>query len=288
LVEELSKLGLEVTVLDNLSSGSRTNLAGVCPRVKLVTGDVRDWELILKLTQNVSTVFHLAAMASVPLSQSDPESCLDINGRGTLSVMRACVESGVTRLVYASSSAVYGDLPAPHREDQLPRPNTPYAAIKLLGEHLGLFYRENHNLSTVSLRYFNVYGPRQSADGADAGVIPIFVKALTEGRAPIIYGDGTQTRDFIHVSDVVRATIAAARAPDPGDGVFNVATGCDATVLEVLGLLRSNYPKAPQAVHLPARPGDPLSSRGQTTKATERLGFSSCLSLAEGLLNLCS
>jgi UDP-glucose 4-epimerase len=199
--------------------------------------------------------------------------------------MRACVEAKVPRLVYASSSAVYGHLEGPHSEALLPQPNTPYAAIKLLGEHLGLSYRDSHGLITVSLRYFNVYGPRQSAEGADAGVVPIFVKALSEGRSPVIYGDGTQTRDFIHVTDVVRATVLAALASDPGDGIFNVATGRQTSVLEVLSLL-SHSSKTPKAIFEPPRAGDTLRSRGLTQKAEAGLGFTATIDLQSGLLDL--
>lgn len=286
LVEALALRGIKVRVLDNLSSGRLANLSAATGDIDFHEGDILDFGLVSRLCQGVGVVFHLAALASVPMSRAVPETCLDINGRGTLNVMRAAVEAGVSRLVYASSSAVYGDLPAPHVENMAPRPNTPYAAIKLLGEHMGLFYRESSPLVTVSLRYFNVYGPRQSADGADAGVVPIFVKTLSENRSPVIYGDGSQTRDFIHVSDVVRANILAWRAPIVGDGVFNVATGIETTVNDVFSLLAKNTPDSPKAVFAPARAGDPPRSRGLVDKAASILDFKARVALSEGLAGL--
>jgi UDP-glucose 4-epimerase len=286
LVEALVAAGAEVRVLDNLSSGRLSNLRQVEGQIDLQLGDILDLPLVETLDKGCRAVFHLAALASVPLSRSQPETCLDVNGRGALNVMGAAAAAGVPRLVYASSSAVYGDLPAPHGEDLVPSPNTPYAAVKLLGEHFGLFYRQSSPLVTVSLRSFHVYGPRQSADGADAGVIPIFLKSLAEGRPPVIHGDGLQTRDFVHVSDVVRANLLAAAAPEVGDGVFNVATGQEVAVAEVLRLLTASRPQSPPAVHAPPRPGDATRSLGLVAKAAERLGFEARVPLAEGLAGL--
>jgi UDP-glucose 4-epimerase len=286
LVDSLVALGRPVRVLDNLSSGRMENLAASAKAVEFVRGDILDRTLVEDLSEGTGAVFHLAAMASVPMCLERPETCLDVNGRGTLNVMRAAAGRGVPRLVFASSSAVYGDRPAPHGEAHPPRPNTPYAASKMLGEHLGLYYRESSDLVTVSLRFFNVYGPRQSAGGADAGVVPIFAKALAEGRPPVIYGDGGQTRDFVHVSDVVAAALAAAEAPDPGDGVFNVATGRESSVAEIWRLMTLGRPGAPAAVHAPPRPGDVPRSWGLVDKAARVLGFTASVSLARGLGDL--
>jgi UDP-glucose 4-epimerase len=286
LVEALAAGGAEVRVLDDLSSGRLDNLSAAEGRVELIVGSILDTPLVERLAKGAAAVFHLAAMASVPQTSSDPESCLAVNGGGCLSVMRAAAAAGVKRLVYASSSAIYGDLPAPHGELMAPRPNTPYAAIKLLGEHMGLFYRQSSPLVTVSLRYFNVYGPRQSAGGPDAGVVPVFAKALAEGRPPVIYGDGSQTRDFVHVSDVVRANILAAAAAFVDDGVFNVATGLECSVSDVWRLLSEGSPGAPEPVHAPPRAGDAPRSAGLTAKAASVLGFAAAVPLAEGLAEL--
>jgi UDP-glucose 4-epimerase len=286
LVEALVLAGSEVRVLDNLSSGNLANLSLVSSKISFFEGDILDLNLVEKLSRDAQCVFHLAALSSIPMSRSAPEACLAVNGQGTLNVMGAAAKLGAKKLIYSSSSAVYGDLDAPHVETMAPRPNTPYAAVKLLGEHMGLFYRESSSLVTVSLRYFNVYGPRQSADGADAGVVPIFVQALAQGRPPVIYGDGRQTRDFIHVKDVVRANLLAAAALDVGDGVFNVATGVEASVLEVLKALSQGKEGAPKPLFEAPRPGDPYRSRGSAAKAAEILGFKAQISLAEGLRSL--
>ncbi|MDR2367765.1 MAG: NAD-dependent epimerase/dehydratase family protein [Deltaproteobacteria bacterium] len=288
LVEALVGLGIGVRALDNLSSGKLSNLAAVMGAVEFCRGDVRDRVLVEGLTRGAAVVFHLAGMSSVPQSQLEPSLCLDVNGQGTLNVLELAARNGVRRLVYASTSAVYGDLPAPHREDLRPSPDSPYAAVKLLGEHLGHHFRQSMGLVTVSLRFFNVYGPRQSADGADAGVIPIFLEALRNNEAPVIYGDGLQTRDFIHVSDVVRAIVLAARAAGEGLGEseFNVGTGRESTVLEVLGLLRERFPGAPEPVHAPSRAGDPAKSVARVEKAKTGLGFEARVGLREGLNDL--
>jgi UDP-glucose 4-epimerase len=291
LVEALLENGWTVRALDDLSGGKPENLdrarALAAPgRLEFRRGDVRDFRLVSSLVSGAETVFHLAGMVSAPQSQLEPELCLDVNGRGTLNVMRAAAAAEIGRLVYASSSAVYGDLPAPQSEDQSPKPNTPYAAMKLLGENLGLFYRESSPLITVSLRFFNVYGPRQSPDGPDSGVIPIFAQALKESRSPVIFGDGAQTRDFVHVDDAVRAALLASRATDPGDGVFNVATGRGTTVAELADLMRRLAPGAPEPIFAPPRPGDPVHSAGRPDKAAEKLGFSASTTLSEGLSDL--
>ena len=286
LVEALANAGAKVRVLDNLSSGRLENLSAVLGKIDFHNGDILDLKLVERLCESVRYVFHLAALASVPMSRSAPETCLDINGRGTLSVMRSAAAAGASKLVYASSSAVYGDLPAPHSETMAPRPNTPYAAVKLLGEHMGLFYLESMGLATVSLRYFNVYGPRQSADGADAGVVPIFVKAIEEGRAPIIYGDGRQTRDFVHVSDVVKANLLAASAKNLADDVFNVATGVESEIQEVYQNLADSRQGAPSPVFAAPRAGDPYRSVGDALRAKEQFGFKAEVPLKKGLADL--
>ncbi|MDR1308556.1 MAG: NAD-dependent epimerase/dehydratase family protein [Deltaproteobacteria bacterium] len=286
LVEALVGRGLRVRVVDDLSGGRLSNLAGVMGQIEFHEGDIRDRALVRGLLAGVGAVFHLAGMSSVPQSQADPSLCLDVNGQGTLNVLELSALAGVGRLIFASSSAVYGDLPAPHREDMAPSPDTPYAALKLLGEHLGHYFRGAMGLMTISLRFFNVYGPRQSADGADAGVIPIFVRALASGEAPVIHGDGLQTRDFVHVSDAVAAALAAAACPGPAEDVFNVATGRSASILEVLGILGTFFPGGPAPVHAPARIGDPPFSEAAVGRARDFLGFTARTGLREGLAGL--
>jgi UDP-glucose 4-epimerase len=291
LVEALVKRGLEVRVIDNLSSGRLKNLESVISKIDFHVDDIRNRPLIEKLVKQARAVFHLAGMSSVPQSQLEPSLCLDINGQGTLNVLELAAQAGVSRLVYASTSAVYGDLPAPHREELRPSPDSPYAAVKLLGEHLGHYFRQTKGLLTISLRFFNVYGPRQSADGADAGVIPIFLQALKSNQHPIIYGNGQQTRDFIHVTDVVQAAIQAALVsehffPSPETTVFNVGTGHSISVIEVLKLLQENFPGSPEPVYAPARPGDPLVSEAIVEKAKSILRFEAKTNLKDGVKNI--
>ncbi|MDR1487477.1 MAG: SDR family NAD(P)-dependent oxidoreductase [Deltaproteobacteria bacterium] len=288
LVEALVKERFRVRVLDDLSSGKLSNLSQVEKSMEFHQADVRDQKQVENIIAGAKVVYHLAGMSSVPQSLNDPKLCLEINGQGTLNVFEASAKGGVERLVYASSSAVYGDLPSPHVETMTPQPNTPYAAIKLLGEHLGLFYSRSFNVKTICLRYFNVYGPRQSPDGADAGVIPIFVKALSEGRPAVVFGSGRQTRDFIHVRDVVRATMSAGSVIEPSDGVFNVAAGQAISINELLQLMKRIFPDALEPLHAPAREGDPIDSAAIIDEAKNILGFEASISLAEGLAELFS
>ncbi|MDR3154847.1 MAG: SDR family NAD(P)-dependent oxidoreductase [Deltaproteobacteria bacterium] len=285
LAEALVRKGARVRVLDDLSSGAERNLSAVADRLELIRGDVRDPAAVRDAARDASVVFHLAGLASVPLSQEDPGLCLDVNGTGTLNVFSAAADAGVPRLVYASTSAVYGDLPAPHDEAMLPSPNTPYAAVKLLGEHFGLFFAER-GLKVVSLRFFNVYGPRQTPDGPDSGVVPLFVEAARRGERPVIYGDGSQTRDFVHVRDVVRAALLAAASP-AASGTYNVATGRPVSIAELARLLRELRPGAfPEPSFAPPRPGDPARSWASVKRAASGLGFRARLSLREGLESL--
>jgi UDP-glucose 4-epimerase len=285
LTEGLLRRGLKVRVLDNLSSGSLENLKDAPGPIDFVEGDIRSRPRVREACKGVSRVFHLAAMASVPMSLEDPGLCLSINGEGTLNVFEEASASGAERLVYASTSAVYGDLPGPHREDLAPRANTPYAALKLLGENFALFFEEQRGLGTVSLRYFNVYGPRQSPDGADAGVIPRFIERISKGEPPVIYGDGSQTRDFIHVLDVVDATILAGDV-EGASGIYNIATGKPVSIMELSGLLTELSPKSPGPVFLPPRAGDPEHSWGEPGRAQRALGFQPRIELREGLKDL--
>jgi UDP-glucose 4-epimerase len=286
LTEGLVRGGWRVRILDDLSSGTEANLSGVPGGADLERGDVRDPGAVWRCMAGCSVVFHLAGLASVPMSVEDPRLSLDVNGFGTLNVLSAASEAGILKVVYASTSAVYGDLPAPHGEGMTPAPDSPYAAAKLLGEHLGTFYLRSRGLRTVSLRYFNVYGPRQAPDGPDPGVIPRFVSAALAGRAPVIYGDGSQTRDFVHVDDVVRATMLAASSPS-ASGPYNVATGRPVSISELAGLVAGAVPGgAPAPVRGPARSGDPARSWAMVDRARDELGFTAGVGLAEGVRGL--
>ncbi|MDR1314548.1 MAG: SDR family NAD(P)-dependent oxidoreductase [Deltaproteobacteria bacterium] len=285
LTEELAKTGMNVRVLDDLSSGARRNLAGVMDRIEFIEGDIRDMDAVRRASSGCGTVFHLAGLASVPMSQEAPGLCLDVNGAGTLNVFSAAAEGGAERIVYASTSAVYGDLAPPHREDMLPAPDNPYAAAKLLGEHLGLFYQRK-GLRSVSLRYFNVYGPRQTPDGPDSGVIPRFVAAALRGESPVIYGDGAQTRDFVHVDDVVRATMLAA-SKSGASGTYNVGSGRPVSIAELAFMLKALRPGAfRDPSFAPERQGDPARSWADVSRAASDLDFRASVPLSEGLAGL--
>ncbi|MDR2339238.1 MAG: NAD-dependent epimerase/dehydratase family protein [Deltaproteobacteria bacterium] len=286
LSEGLLRLGYGVRVLDNLSSGSLGNLEGAMGKgLEFVQGDILDRALVGEACQGATHVFHLAAMASVPQSLADPLNCLSVNGEGTLNVFEGAAAASARRLVFASTSAVYGDLPGPHGEWLATRADTPYAACKLLGENFAAYYREHRGLPTVSLRYFNVYGPRQSFDGPDSGVIPKFIGMILAGEAPLIHGDGDQTRDFIHVLDVVAATIVAGTR-EGASGVYNVATGTPVRINDLSKLLMGLCPGSKEPAYLPPRPGDPLQSWGSVERAAADLGFKPRIPLAEGLKGL--
>ena len=285
LTEALLARGFRVRVLDSLASGSLENLGGALERIEFVRGDIRERALVREASRGAGLVFHLAAMASVPMSLDDPSLCLSVNGQGALNVFEEAASAGVRKLVYASTSAVYGDLPGPHDESLAPRANTPYAALKLLGENFALYFQEQRGLGTVCLRYFNVYGPRQSPDGPDSGVIPSFIRRLSLGEAPVIYGDGRQTRDFVHVRDAVEAAILAG-ASKTASGVYNIATGRPVSINTLASLLKELRPDSPRPILAPQRPGDPEHSWGAAERALRDLSFEPKIELLDGLREL--
>lgn len=223
LVAALVSKGIRVTVVDNLSTGHKSNLEALLPAIVFHEGDIRDAELLDKAALDAEVVFHQAAVVSVPLSVEKPLASADVNDIGTLQVLEAARRQGCRRVVLASSSAVYGDDPnLPKAEAMRPQPQSPYAVQKLTNEHYAGLYTALYGLETVCLRYFNVFGPRQDPSSPYSGVISLFMDRAASGRQPVIYGDGEQTRDFIFVEDVVRANLLAASAKDAIGGVFNV------------------------------------------------------------------
>lgn len=218
--------GARVTVLDNLSTGHRHNLAHLADDLEFVEGDIRDADLLCRLVKGCDVVFHQAAVVSVTLSVQDPSYSCEVNSLGTVRVLDACRRKGVRRVVMASSSAVYGDDPRlPKKEDMSPHPLSPYAVQKLTGEFYAKTFGQLYDLETVCLRYFNVYGPRQDPSSPYSGVISIFMTKATAGQAPTIFGDGQQSRDFVYVRDVVQANWLAATEKTAVGQVFNVGTG---------------------------------------------------------------
>lgn len=270
--------------MDNLSTGRLENLAACLQGIRFVRGDIRDRSLVHDLSRGQDLIFHQAALTAVPLTVDDPWQSAEINDLGCLNVFLAARDHDVKRIVYASSSAVYGDHhPLPHHEALIPEPNSPYAAHKLLGEHYAAVFNDLYGLGIVSLRYFNVFGPRQDPASPYSGVISIFLDRLSQGLQPVVFGDGGQSRDFIYIDDVIRANFLAGDAPGVAGQVFNIGTGLSVTLNEMLASLAEIIGVRINPIHRPPRPGDTYASRAQTDKALKYLAFKSEISFDQGL-----
>jgi UDP-glucose 4-epimerase len=283
LVDALHGGGHDVRVLDDLSTGYREN---VDDGIEVLVGDVADEGLVREAVAGVDVVFHEAAHRSVLKSVEQPLLTDTANTHGTLTVLKAAADAGVRRVVYASSSSVYGgseQFPTPETAPALPR--SPYAVTKLAGEHYCRVFAELHRLETVSLRYFNVFGPRQRPDSAYAAVIPLFIEALRANQPPTVHGDGGQSRDFTYVSDVVAANLAAAEAPGEAcrGQAYNVANGTSNSLLDLLEVLGGLMGVRPRPHHTDPRPGDVYATRGDSSEARRALGWSPRVSFEEGL-----
>jgi UDP-glucose 4-epimerase len=284
LAERLADLGHEVRVLDNFSTGRRENLASFAGRVEVVEGDIRDARVVAAAVRGVDVVFHEAALASVPRSVDDPLTSDQVNVHGTLNVLVASREAGVRRVVYASSSSIYGNSPAlPKREDMNPAPESPYATGKLAGELYCRVFSSLYGLPCVSLRYFNVFGPRQDPASQYAAVVPLFSRAFLDGGQPVIYGDGEQSRDFTFVRNVVDANLAAAERGEAAGRSLNVACGATTTVNDLCERLRALTGSAAKPRFEPPRPGDVKHSYADISLARTLLGFEPSVGLDEGL-----
>ena len=282
IVRALLEQGDFVRILDNFSTGKRENVAGLA--VEIVDGDLRDPAKVAEAVKNIDIIFHEAAFVSVPQSMDDPLPCFDINQRGTEYLLEAARKAGVKRVVLASSAAVYGDLETmPLAEDFLLRPLSPYAVSKRVDELYAEMYTRSFGLEVVALRYFNVYGPRQRPDSMYAAAVPIFTRRLIDGKPITIYGDGGQTRDLIHVGDVVRANLLASEHPDAPGQVFNICTGDETRVIDLVETLMDFFPDAPAPAFGPARAGDIYRSLGNPAKAEKIIGFKAQTSLDAGL-----
>ncbi len=283
LTARLIREGFRVRVLDNFSSGKDENLAGITERLEVVRGDIRDAAVVRSAMRGVDIVFHEAALGSVPRSVADPVTTHETNVTGALNVLLAARDAGVRRLVYASSSSVYGETPVlPKTEDMAPQPLSPYALSKLVAEQYLSVFQRVYGLESVSLRYFNIFGPRQDPESEYAAVIPRFVTALIEGRRPTIYGDGLQSRDFTYVENVVEANLIASEAGGAPGRVFNVACGGRYTLLEVLENLKRIIGGVVEPVYEPARAGDVRDSQASIEEIAS-LGYKASTSFEEGL-----
>jgi len=287
IVRRLVADGHDVTVIDNLLTGSLANLGTDVEAIRFVRMDLSTSNPDLPETlRGADCVFHLAALPSVVGSVADPVGSHAHTGTATLVLLQAMAEAEVKRIVYSSSCAVYGDQDElPWRTDMRPRPTSPYAADKLAGEyHLEVFSRL-YGMTAVALRYFNVYGPRQPANSPYAAVVPKFVEAVQQGRPPTVFGDGKQTRDFVNIADVVEANMHASRLAS-GRAVLNVASGRQTSVLDLLGLIKDIAPQAPAPHFEPARPGEVMHSVGEVAETERVLGFKAAVSLEDGLREL--
>ncbi|MBI2466503.1 MAG: SDR family oxidoreductase [Candidatus Rokubacteria bacterium] len=283
LVEALLGRGRRVRVLDDFSSGRREFLPQH-PALELIAGDLRDADTLRRAVAGVDVVFHQAALRSVPRSVEDPFAYHDVNATGTMRLLLAAREAGVRRLVFASSSSVYGDQPVlPLREDQRPQPISPYGASKLIGEHYCANFARHYGLETVSLRYFNVFGPRQDPKSEYAAVIARFILAARRGEPLEVHGDGKQTRDFTYVANVVDANLAAAEAPGVAGEVFNIACGERLSVLDIATRLEEILGRPLPCQHTPPRAGDVRDTQADISRARERLGYVPAVSFTEGL-----
>jgi len=282
LAAALVQRGDQVRVLDNLSSGKRENLEGL--PVELLVGDVRDWDTVQQAVAGCDLIFHQAALVSVPRSIADPQLNHDVNVSGAFHMFEAARQAGIQRVVYASSAAVYGDTPAlPAKECDRPNPISPYAAAKLTNEQTAAVYNQCYGTAFVGLRYFNVFGPRQDPASPYSGVLSLFCRAAIAGTGVTIYGDGRQTRDFVYVSDVVAANLAAAARAAGEQMVFNVGRGEQTDLLQIVDTLRQQSGAALPVQHAAERDGDIRHSCADITAAQTHLGYAPQVSLAVGL-----
>lgn len=273
-----------VRVLDNFLTGNRKNLSEIADAIDLVEGDFRDEATTLKATKDIDYIIHLGALPSVPRSVNNPVLTTDINVNGTVNLLQSAVKNSVKRVVFASSSSVYGDSPIfPRHESQVPQPLSPYAVSKLAGEfYLQCFYKL-HGLETTSLRFFNVFGPRQDPNSQYAAVIPKFIEAVLQDQRPTVYGDGGQTRDFTYVDDLVAGIYSACHAKGAAGEVLNVACERRTSLNQLLQMLQEMSGKTIPADYAPARAGDVRDSLADISKAKRLLGFEPKFSVAEGL-----
>jgi len=292
LAEALLRRGEAVVVLDNFATGRRENLAAALaarrpgkPEPMVIEGDVRDPAAVRRAMSGVTHVLHQAALASVPRSIAEPLASHEVNATGTLNLLLAAREAGVTRFVYASSSSAYGDSPTlPKVETMATSPLSPYAISKLTGEHYCRVFSTLYGLETIALRYFNIFGPRQDPNSQYAAVVPRFLTAAFEGRSPIVYGDGRQSRDFTYIDNAVDANLKACEAAAGAVGrVYNVACGTSATLLEMLSVIETITGKAIHPVHEAGRAGDVRDSLADISAARQLLGYAPSVEFEEGL-----
>ncbi len=284
LVDRLLDDGHDVRVLDNFSTGHRANLAAVEGDIEVVEGDLRSYERVHNAVSGCEVVFHQGAMPSVPRSVQDPITSNEVNVGGTLNVLLAARDAGVRRVVFASSSSIYGDLPGlPRVETMSVGPAAPYAVSKLAGEQYCRVAAKVYGLETVALRYFNVFGRRQDPNSHYSAVIPKFITAMLAGKSPSVHGTGEQSRDFTPIANVVSANMLAAEAPDAGGEVLNVGTGRRRSLNELVDMLNQLLETEIPPAYLDPRPGDVEHSWADISRACEVLGYEPAVDFEDGL-----
>jgi nucleoside-diphosphate-sugar epimerase len=293
LAEGLLRRGHQVRILDNFATGSPANVRAVqeqlaaeglaCP-LEVVEGSILDQSTLATAMHGMEYVFHQAALPSVAFSLEEPLQSNRVNVEGTLCVLLAARDAGVKRLIYAGSSSAYGDHPElPKREDHPTKPLSPYALAKLTGEHYGRLFTQLYGLETVTIRYFNVFGPRQNPDSQYAAVIPKFITACLHHEPLLVHGDGRQSRDFTYIDNVVHGNILAMTAPNVAGQVFNVAHGSRTTLLQLIDYLKALTQQPVQVQFLDARPGDVRHSQADISRAKTLLGFEPLVDVEQGL-----
>jgi nucleoside-diphosphate-sugar epimerase len=284
LAHRLVDDGHTVRVLDDFSSGKRSNLDPVASRIDLIEGDLRREEDCRRACDGIEIVFHEGAVPSVPRSVEDPVRSHEVNVDGTFQLLMAARAAGCRRVIFAASSSAYGESPElPKREDQLPQPLSPYALQKLTGEYYCRVFNECYNLETLSLRYFNVFGPRQDPTSQYSAAIPAFVTSILRDEPPTIYGDGEQTRDFTYIDNVVHANLLAAKADRTRGEVVNVACGERVSVNQIIRQINDLLGRDVSPTYVDARPGDVKHSLADISRAKAVIGFEPIVSFDEGL-----
>ena len=285
LAEHLVTHGKTVRIFDDFSSGRRENIAGLTGKAEVVTGSLCDLPAIQRAATGVRYVIHMGAIPSVPKSVQDPAATNAANITGTLNVLIAARDAGVKRLVFSSSSSIYGESPTlPKREEMTPSPLSPYAVHKITGEYYCRIFYQLYGLETVSLRYFNVFGPRQNPASQYAAVIPRFITAILKNEPPTIFGDGQQTRDFAHVQNVIEANLAACEAGPAACGeAFNVACGGKISLLDLVATINAICGKQVKPKFEPARTGDIKDSQAAIDKAARLLGWKPSVDFRTGI-----
>ena len=282
IARTLLQQGGQVRILDNFSSGKRENLKGL--DLELIEGDLRDASKVAQAVKGVEIIFHEAAFVSVPESMEKPQECFDVNITGTSILFDAARKAGVRRVVIASSAAVYGDSDSMPLVEETPlRQLSPYAVSKQVAEMYAELFTHQFGLEVAALRYFNVYGPRQRPDSMYAAAVPIFIRRMLDNKPITIFGDGGQSRDLINVRDVVQANLLASQHPAAPGQIFNVCTGVETRLLDLIDILYEFFPNAPKYVHAEPRAGDIYRSIGTPKKAMDTLGFKPQITLADGL-----